>query len=187
MTALIIKVMMDMRITTMFNKRTLGLALIVLLIMLLDRTAQGQEQAIGRLTIPAIGIDNEITEIGLARIGRDVTWDTSRLGTGIAHLAGQGWITQASNYVLAGHYDLEDRSPGAFYRLSELVLGDTILFTLTDGAQRVYSIDTIRVVEVNDLTPLYPSNEDRLTLLTCYNFDGQTYTQRLIVTAVRTQ
>ncbi len=86
-----------------------------------DRPAQ--------VRIPAIGVDSRLVDLGIAEDGTmEVPSDFSRAG----------WLTaapapgQRGPAVIAGHVDSRD-GPAVFFRLRELVPGDTVEVVQRDG------------------------------------------------------
>jgi LPXTG-site transpeptidase (sortase) family protein len=53
--------------------------------------------------------------------------------------------------------------------------------------ERSYKVVEIENVMFDDLTPLYPTSSDRLTLITCddYDFFSDVYRERTVVVAER--
>lgn len=102
------------------------------------------------------------------------------LAFGVGHIDGTAWPNSAGNCVLAGHRDrafafLEDVRPGDVVRLR------------TRGAVREYVVNRAGVVARTDATVLQATGDDRLTLVTCYPFDGLLRSPwRYVVTAVAT-
>jgi LPXTG-site transpeptidase (sortase) family protein len=136
-----------------------------------------------QIQIPAAGINSPIIEVYLD----GVSWDVTELGTSVGHLEGTAWLSpQPGNIVLSGHVELRDGRKGVFARIGELGAGDIIILR-NDNETRRYSVYDIRNVEPTDLTPVYPTTDDRLTLITCDNFDffQNSYQERTIVVAQR--
>lgn len=102
-------------------------------------------------------------------------------GTSDANLLkGAGHFTGTSvwdgNVCFAGH----NRGPNAwFYQLINLKPGDVITYQTSLG-YRTYVVSNTKVVSVNDTSPLYATNENQLTLVTCI---ANQPSVRLIVTA----
>ncbi len=107
---------------------------------------------------------------------------------------------QAGNAVFSGHVDWITRSgdpiPGAFYRLRELELGDSISLDLDDGTQLLYRVTGNVAVPYDDpnvLKVMGAAQKDVITLITCGgtwkkdNRDryGGNYSHRIIVRAER--
>ena len=67
------------------------------------------------------------------------------------------------NVVLAGHRD------GFFRRLKNVSVGDRIEVARQGGTD-IYRVDSLRVVERTDTSPLRSSNKPVLTLVTCFPF-----------------
>ena len=143
-----------------------------------------------RLSIPAIGVDAPITEVGLNRVniqGRDVfQWGVP------AGYAG-GWhndsarLGEVGNTVINGHNNILGE---VFKDLSQLKVGDQ--FTLFDTVEgHLYQIQQIETLAEQD-QPIHvrldnarwiePTGDERVTLVTCWPYE--TNSHRLIVVAV---
>lgn len=132
--------------------------------------------------IPSAGIRAPI----ITAIIRDGTWDVTHLGTNVGYLQGTSWMTQPGNVVLSGHVEMADGRQGVFATLEDVAAGDQI--TLSDRGQTVqYRIRETRYVSPDDLSVVYPTGSDTLTLITCsdYNFIRNIYERRFVVIADR--
>ena len=89
----------------------------------------------------------------------------SSLAFGPGHVHGTASPNGPGNCVLAGHRDTW------FAFLHQLRAGD-VLRLLTRRVEQVYVVTEIRIVQETDLEVLDPGREDRLTLVTCFPFDG---------------
>ncbi len=135
------------------------------------------------ILIPTVGITASITQAYLD----GTSWDVSHLGTSVGHLQGTSWVSDApGNIVLSGHVELSDGRRGVFAELDQMSVGERIIIT-EDGEERVYMVVAISEVEPSDLTPLYPTEFERLTLITCgdYDFFSDEYQVRTVVIADR--
>lgn len=136
------------------------------------------------LLIPRTGAIAPITQVYLD----GTSWDVSNLGMAVGHLQGTSWVTGTppGNIVLSGHVELSDGRRGIFAGLEDLQPGETIILT-RNGIDYFYRVVEINGVEPDDLTPVYPTTTERLTLITCsdYNFFADTYDQRQVVIAER--
>jgi len=137
------------------------------------------------ITISALNIARHIKEFYLS----DGTWVIDPWEKGIGHLEQTGWFDNPTNIVLAGHSMMPNGQPGIFANLSSLAVGQEIV--LFDGsADRRYQVVDIRVVPLDDVSVVMPTEQERLTLITCdlSSFDeaSQSYTRRLVVMADRT-
>ena len=132
-----------------------------------------------RLVIPTLEID---APVEVAPI-RDGIWDVSDLEQSVGHLQGTSSPGETGNVVLAGHITLPpDGREGPFYRLGGLQPGDMV--EVYRGEQRfVYQIDGAMVVSPTDVQVAYPTENARLTLITCQSYDRAVaeYTERLVV------
>lgn len=99
--------------------------------------------------------------------------------------AGVSWVTSTSapgaggNVAIAGHRD------GFFRNLEGIPAGTSIL--LRDEEQvRHFVVDTVTIVDPLDLSPLDQTDDDVLTLITCYPFYYQGFApDRYIIRAIR--
>ncbi len=136
--------------------------------------------ALGRLSIPAIGVDAGIIPVGVTRaghlgIGRSVR-DVYRWRDGV--LPGQ-----QGSAVLAGH--TWSKGPGVFDRLGRLGIGDRVdvgakLFTVT-------RVRRVRDMSRSEVAALFSDRGEvrRLVLVTCGDRNDLTgvYRTRIIVDA----
>jgi LPXTG-site transpeptidase (sortase) family protein len=121
------------------------------------RAAPREGDVLGRLQIPAIGLDLAVFEGVSAKVLRD----------GPGHVPGTEALAQRGgsyrNCVITAHRDRH------FRRLGKLVKGDLIR-VVSPGATREYRVVTSRVVEPSHREVLGSTLEETLTLLTCYPF-----------------
>lgn len=134
------------------------------------------------LSIPTAGVTADVVAVYLD----GQSWDVRELGPNAGHLEGTAWFGQPGNIALAGHVEMPDGKPGIFANLAELNAGDPIILSL-DGNEQQYEVTEIKRVEPDDLSVLYPSTTDKLTLITCddYSFVQNTYLERVVVVAER--
>jgi LPXTG-site transpeptidase (sortase) family protein len=135
------------------------------------------------LFIPAAGVFAPITRVYLD----GVSWDVSNLGLNIGHLQGTAWMDSSpGNIVLSAHVEMRDGSGGPFSTLHELDIGDLVILQRGEDERR-YVITEVFSVEPDDLTPVYPTTSERLTLITCddYDFFQDVYATRTVVVAER--
>jgi LPXTG-site transpeptidase (sortase) family protein len=102
--------------------------------------------------------------------------------------SGLGTFGQQGNTVVAAHSEAVDGSPDLFFNLDSVQIGNQIVINAA-GQQLVYNVTAIYRAEENDLSSLYPTQDERLTLITCdrssYNHSTGTYSQRVVVIAQR--
>ena len=84
----------------------------------------------------------------------------------IGHIHGTSLPNRPGNCVLTGHRD------GRFAFLEDLAAGETLVVR-TFGSTRRYVVESRTVVQAGDTTVL-DNDADRLTLVTCWPFDGLT-------------
>ncbi|MEP7286039.1 MAG: sortase [Chloroflexota bacterium] len=131
---------------------------------------------------------NLVTSIIDLYFGNDDGWDVSRLSQFAGHLQGTPNVGQGGNFVLAGHVEMKDGSPGPFANLNSLKPGDLILILSNDPQHPVvmrYGVIDIRSVSPDALSEIRNHGYEELTLITCQDWNDTThlYQKRLIVHA----
>ena len=89
----------------------------------------------------------------------------SSLAFGPGHVDGTAAPNAAGNCALAGHRD------GSFAFLHDLRMGDHLTLRTRAGSMR-YEVRDLLVAEMGDVALLQPTEEPRVTLITCYPFHG---------------
>lgn len=134
------------------------------------------------LDIPVLGIHADVTTFPLG----ETTWDISPWERNAGQLEHLGWIDSPINTVIAAHSRYPSGEPGIFSELDTLHAGD-VIFVRDEDVQRAYIVREIQIVDYRDLTPLYPTTDQRLTLITCsipsYVAAQNLYYDRVVVVA----
>jgi sortase A len=112
-----------------------------------------QKGLIGRIEIPRL----QLSAVVLEGIGR------TTLRRGIGHIPGTALPGQPGNVGLAGHRDT------LFRPLQSLRINDEIRFSTPRGDFR-YEVESLRIVDPNDVGVLAASGDNVLTMVTCYPF-----------------
>ena len=135
-----------------------------------------------RFLAPTAGINSHVVQTYL----NGISWDVSDLGANIGHLQGTAWTHQPGNIVLAGHVERVDGRAGIFASINEMNIGDPLIIQ-QNGEERMYRVTQMFTTAPDDLTIMYPTDHERLTLITCdsYDFLADTYRTRFIVIANR--
>lgn len=135
-----------------------------------------------RLVLPNAGVYAPIIDVFI----RDGVWDVASLGGSVGHLQGTAPLDVVGNHALAGHSELRDGSRGIFAWIQELNYGDPIHVEMGSSTYE-YRVTGLRRVEPTDLSVLRSTETDRLTLITCddYDFLRDLYTTRVVVIADR--
>lgn len=133
-----------------------------------------------RLIAPTAGINSRIIQSYLS----GNSWDVTDLGTYAGHLQGTSWVDRTGNVVLAGHVEMVDGRRGVFAGIDELNIGDPLILR-QNGVEYVYAVSELRSVRPDDLSVVYPTTTNRLTLITCsnYSFFQDVYQDRFVVIA----
>ena len=108
---------------------------------------------IGRMEIPRLLLSTIVVE-GV---------DKTTLRRAVGHIPGTALPGQPGNVGLAGHRDTFFRS------LKDVRIKDEVRFSTLRGNFK-YEVESIRVVEPDNVGVLAPSGENVLTLVTCYPF-----------------
>ena len=122
------------------------------------------------LSVPAMGI-SEIPVV-------EGTSEAS-LSQGAGHLPGTGypWVSGSNTYI-AGHRIGYPGTPSdhVFWNLPNLVQGDQILLTDSNGTTYTYAVSEIFEVSPADLSVTAPTGEDAVSLQTCIEDYGDYWT-----------
>lgn len=139
------------------------------------------------LSIPSIGVNAPIVTLSIRSFPNgDVTWDTSEITTQVGFMEGTSWFGEGGNIVLGGHSELANRVPSVFYELDAVAVGDEIIVTL-GGRDIRYVVTRTFTVGVNDLSIIYPTRGERLTIMTCdtASYSNGVYNRRDVIVAER--
>jgi sortase A len=135
----------------------------------INAPAPPEGSAVGRLEIPAIGVDQYVVQ-GTSE---------ADLAKGPGHYIGTSMPGQAGNVAIAGH---RTTYGAPFNNLNALKIGDQISLTNNAGERLSYVVSANPVaVSPNDVSVLNSAADNRLTLTTCNpRFSSS---QRLVVVA----
>ncbi len=146
--------------------------------------------AIGRVEIPALGINQPIVPVSWRmRVidGQPVAmWDTVKGAVG--YHRGSAGIGQPGNTVLTGH--TRGDGLGEFQNLWELEVGDQVRLYDAQEREYVYQVESVNIIQEIGLTVeerqenaryLQPTDDTRVTLITCW--PEWVYSHRVIVIA----
>jgi sortase A len=115
--------------------------------------AAGGDSALGRIEIRSLGLDVMIME----------GTDAKTLSRAVGHISGTALPGQQGNVAIAGHRDT------FFSALCNIHEDDEIKLTTLTGSYG-YRVDSIMVVEPDNISVLDDSDTSMLTLVTCYPF-----------------
>jgi len=116
------------------------------------RTAPG-DATIGRISIPRLRLT------AMVREGVD-DWTLNRA---VGHIPSTPLPGEVGNVAVAGHRD-------TFFRgLKDLNVNDTIYFTTSSGDYE-YQVESLKIVEPENVGVLAPDGTNSLTIVTCYPF-----------------
>jgi len=132
--------------------------------------AQMKNGSIGVLTIPKLNLSVNVYESPN---------NMEAMSKGVAHFPSTSAFD--SNVGLSGHNVNLDGSDGYFKYLYTLKKGDSVTYQTALG-EREYTVESVTTIAASDWTPLYYTDDNRLTMITCIS--GQT-DKRLCVTATQ--
>ena len=122
------------------------------------------------LSVPAMGISDIPVVEGTSE---------ASLSQGAGHLPGTGypWVPGSNTYI-AGHRIGYPGTPSdhVFWNLPNLVQGDQILLTDSNGTTYTYAVSEIFEVSPADLSVTAPTGEDVVSLQTCIEDYGDYWT-----------
>ncbi|MGW4473345.1 class F sortase [Nonomuraea sp. NPDC004354] len=128
-----------------------------------------------RLFIPALQISADIRPVGVDAHGALRVPSSARVLGWWSGGAGPG--SGAGRVVIAGHVDSIRQGPGAFFRLTQVVLGQQVLLRTADGRSRSYRVVARRFYRKEQLPAqvFARTGPPCLVLITCAGpFDRRT-------------
>lgn len=130
--------------------------------------------------VPTAGVNAPVVEVYQS----GTSWDVSHLGYNAGHLQGTTPFGAPGNLVLVGHVEMADGRPGIFASINNMRVGDPLVIS-RGSLEKRYSVSEVRKVSPDDLSVLYPTTKDQLTLITCndYDFLQNQYLERIVVIA----
>ena len=135
-----------------------------------------------RLTIPHLGVSSDLIDFTIA----DGTWQIDPWEPHVGQLEALPDINGTGNIVLAGHSEYPDGKPGVFHNIETLWPGDVIV--TQEQQTRTFVVAYQRSVVETDLTILYPTLHNQMTLFTCsiasYVASTARYEKRSVVVAI---
>ncbi len=138
------------------------------------------------LFIPEVLISSTIMQLPFDP--ENGTWDLRFIGRNAGHLQRTAWFDEPGNIVIVGHVEMADGSAGPFAALAQVSPG-LFIYILNENHEvvRTYQVEETRITTPNDLSVLYATADERLTLITCngYDFVSDTYQQRVVTVALR--
>ncbi len=139
-----------------------------------------------RMTIPRIGVDAPLVDIGITSDGyMDTPGGPGPVGW-YQHSARPG---EVGNAVFTGHVDYIRSGPAVFWNLSRLEAGDLLSIAVVDGRALEYRVTSVTSYTLSalDMTAvLAPGAGETVTLITCGGaFSGGEYDHRVVVRAAR--
>lgn len=132
------------------------------------------------LSMPAVNVTVNVTEAWI----RGQTWDFSTFTDAAGHFQLTAYPGSGGNVVIGAHYELANFVPGPFINLDQLQIGDQIVVTY-QGHTYTYQVTRTLLVDPSDVSVVYPTPTETLTLITCYTYSAsvQRYTQRYVLQA----
>lgn len=134
-----------------------------------------------RLEIASIGVDTEVKAGGVV-IGRDGEPEWETLPFVAVTYPQLGPVGGTGNPVIAGHVVTLNEG-NVFRNLYQVKLGEQVEVYTADS-RFSYVVDEVKLVEPSDVSVMQPTDDARLTLITCggtFNPRTRTFSERLIV------
>jgi LPXTG-site transpeptidase (sortase) family protein len=169
-------------------KRMLGVCVALVVLCFASTVVMAESNSTTTIEIASIGVSAEIVPVYIqATSSRNATWDVSGLRMNAGLLTGLGTFGQG-NTVIGAHSEATDGTADLFYNLDTVQIGSQIVINV-NGQLLTYEVQDVYSVAATDLTPIYPTQDERLTLITCdrgsYSSESGRYSQRVIVVAHR--
>jgi sortase A len=135
-----------------------------------SESASAPADTIMYLSVPAMGISDIPVVEGITE---------ASLSQGAGHMPGTGypWIPGSNTYI-AGHRIGYPGTPSdhVFWNLPNLVQGDRIILTDSNGTTYTYAVSQILEVSPSDLSVTEPTGDDVVSLQTCIEDYGDYWT-----------
>jgi len=138
-----------------------------------------------KLSIPALGIEAQILNLGLNQQGEI---DTPPRTEDSGWYNGSPWPGEAGTAIVTGHVSSRDGAPAIFAELHSLKAGDEIRITDQAGVERRFKVSSMQDYDINSapLAEIYGINQTgkHLHLITCagdWDQHKQTYSKRLVM------
>ncbi len=132
-----------------------------------------------KLEITSLDVETSVVAVGWRSSADGVQWDSPKNAAGfVINSAAPG---TSGNTVLYGHNNIEGE---VFKNLSEVVAGDQIKLTASDGSEYLYEVEeVVRFQErgitdserLEHLSYFDATDDQRLTLLTCWPYTGNSH------------
>ena len=143
-----------------------------------------------RLSVPALGIDTKIYQVGLDRRKNVVIpEDIRRVGW---YRLGVPPGVDRGNAVIVGHRDSATQGSGALFGIEGIPLGSTITVTDQDGTPHEFIVDSVELIDKSLLPAEAPrifarTGDYRLVLITCggaFDEAARSYLSNVVITAL---
>jgi len=135
-----------------------------------SQTASAPADTMMYLSVPAMGISDIPVVEGITE---------ASLSQGAGHMPGTGypWVPGSNTYI-AGHRIGYPGTPSdhVFWNLPNLVQGDEITLTDSNGTTYTYAVSQILEVSPSDMSVTAPTGEDIVSLQTCIEDYGDYWT-----------
>lgn len=143
--------------------------------VVLGRSAEGLLPT--RVVVPAAGVDQAVTEVGVVVKDGKPAWETAWKSVG--HLLSSARPGQPGNMVLTGHVSVADAgNVAAFQSLDRVAVGD-VVEVYAGTTKYSYRVTNVQVVAPTQTKVLRSDHQTLVTLITC----TPDLKQRLVVTA----
>ncbi len=156
------------------------------LIAALVPTAHAETGIPEHISIPSIGVDAHIEQVGLTASG---AVDVPKVTMNAAWFDQSPQPGKVGNAIIDGHYGWKNNIPAVFDRLSSIEKGDVIFITSENGTTFTFIVKNIVAYDENNNDPaIFISTDGKahLNLITCggvWNQGLHSYAKRLVVFA----
>lgn len=136
------------------------------------------------LKISSINLNVPVLSVGADVDGTQLVPDDNGTVSWWKYGAKPGEVGSA---VLAGHYKIDDGSPGVFYRLNEVKIGEMVSVTDEHGVEQQFRVVDRKIFPVPEFPTIdiyENSDSESLNLVTCtgeYISETNNYTHRLVI------
>lgn len=138
--------------------------------------------------IPKISLNAPVQPVGADSDGTQLVPSDNKTTSWWKHGAKPG---EHGSAVIAGHYKVGNGSPGVFYRLNEVQVGENITVVDVEGQELTFKVVEREIYPVEEFPTnhIYSDKENKsLNLVTCtgsYLADQDDYSHRLVLYTIK--
>jgi LPXTG-site transpeptidase (sortase) family protein len=117
------------------------------------------------IAIPSLDVYADIFSMPIVQQNGQPIWYINPWEMRVGHLERTAWLGAQGNIVLAAHETMPDGTPGLFYELASIAVGDEIILSEA-GQDYRYIVGEVKVIPYDDIS-IVTTQANQITLITC--------------------